>query len=162
MIAKKEGNTDKIKRLEQQAILRKRKYQEIAKQLREEKEVEIAKQRREEIIAKQRQEEIIAKQRREEEIAKQRQETYNSYLLVCPPVVQATTYCRIGSLARKPPDQLDLLGFIGLEEKFGEGSLDRLYPKREGFGQLHPPPHYLMTGARVPEWRGFSEQRQQW
>ena len=41
LIAKKEGNTDKIKRLEQQAILRKRKYQEIAKQLREEKEVEI-------------------------------------------------------------------------------------------------------------------------
>ena len=75
--------------------------------------------------------------------------------------VPATTFCSIGVLIRKSPERLDVLDFTGFEEKFGEGSLEKLYPKREGLGQLNPPPHYLTTGARVREWRGLSEQSQQ-
>ena len=63
--------------------------------------------------------------------------------------VPATTFSSVSVLIRKSPERLDVLDFTGFEEKFGEGSLEKLYPKREGLGQLNPPPHYLTTGARA-------------
>ena len=54
--------------------------------------------------------------------------------------VKATTYSRIGDLARKPDAQLDLLDFTGFAQKFGEGALDRLFPKDERYGQLYISP----------------------
>lgn len=43
----------------------------------------------------------------------------------------------------------------------GSHSFDTIFPKIHPLGKLHPPPEYLETGAKVREWRHFTNPKQE-
>ena len=52
--------------------------------------------------------------------------------------------------------KLDVLDFTGFPEKYGYAKLDEIIPKNGKYGKHDPPPHYLISGKKVREWRSIS------
>ena len=75
----------------------------------------------------------------------------------CHVLCALTSPHRQGLARIRPPGRPRLLRFPDVH---GFGALDKIYPVVNGIH--NPPPEFLTSGARVRQWRGFNNQRQQY
>lgn len=88
---------------------------------------------------------------------------YQPFLFVM--AISITSYSGIGSIRRLISTErlsfFDDISFIDFTRKFNESDLNKIYPIKEGCGQLFPPPQYLVCGRYIRKWRTYNESEQQ-